>query len=42
MIPNTYYNILHVQILSWDQNNFAKVASEPKIYFKGYISENKL
>ena len=28
--------ILFVQILSWDQNNFAIVTSEPKKYFKGY------
>ena len=25
-------------ILSWDRNNFAIVISEPKKYFKGYIS----
>ena len=30
------YNMLNVQILSWDQNNFARVTSEPKIYFTGY------
>ena len=28
----------YVQILSWDQNNFARYSSEPKKYFKGYIS----
>ena len=26
-VPNTYYNILYVKILSWDQNNIARVAS---------------
>ena len=35
---HTYYNILYVQILSWDQKNFTRVTSEPKKYFKGYIS----
>ena len=34
-MPNTYYNILYVQILSWDQNKFAIVTSEPKKYFLG-------
>ena len=38
MIPNTYYNVLCVQILSWDQNNFARVTSELKKYFKGNMS----
>ena len=38
MIPNTYYDILYVQILSWDQKNFAIVTSEQKKYLKGYIS----
>ena len=31
-------NILYIQIFSWDKNNFAIVTSEPKKYFKGYIS----
>ena len=30
MSPNTYYNILYVHILNWDQNNIAGVTSEPK------------
>ena len=30
--------ILYVQILSMDQNNFVRVASEPNNYFEGYIS----
>ena len=38
MSPNTYYNILYVHILNWDQNNFARVTSEPKNNFQGYIS----
>ena len=40
MIPNTYFHILYVQILSWDQNNLAIVTSEPKNYFKGYVTAN--
>ena len=38
-VANTYYNVLYVQIPSWDQNKFVIVASEPKKYFEGYISE---
>ena len=34
---NTYYDILYVQILSWDQNNLARVTSVPKKPFNGYI-----
>ena len=37
-VPNTYYNILYVQIFSWNQNNLAIVTSESKNYFTGYIS----
>ena len=39
--PNEYFRlnlILYVHILSGDQNNFARVTSEPKKTFKGYIS----
>ena len=29
-MPNNYYNILYVQLLSWDKNNFARVTSNQK------------
>ena len=31
MSPYDYINVLYVQILIWDHNNFARVTSEPKI-----------
>ena len=36
-VPNTYYNILYHQILSWDENNIAELTSDQKKYFKAYI-----
>ena len=33
-VRNFYYNILYVKILSWDQNNIARVTSEPKKVFQ--------
>ena len=41
-VPNTYYDILYFQILSWDQNNFASVNSDPKKVFKGYVSAKQV
>ena len=38
MSPKTYYNILYVLIHFWEQNNFAKVKSEPKKPVNGSIS----
>ena len=40
MSPNTYNNILYVQILSWHQNSLDRVTSEAKKYFKGYVTAN--
>ena len=37
MSPYGLFNILYVQILIWDQNNFARVTSEPFNPFKGSI-----
>ena len=34
MVPKTYYNMLSVEILIWDQNNFGRVTSQPKNSFK--------
>ena len=30
----SYLNVLYVRILIWDHNNFARVTSEPKYYFR--------
>ena len=38
MSPKTYYNILYVLIHFWEQNNFARVTSEPKKPVNGSIS----
>ena len=34
IVPKTYYNILSVEILIGDQNNFCRVTSESKNAFK--------
>ena len=34
IVPKTYYNMLSVEILIWDQNNFGRVTSQPKNPFK--------
>ena len=35
-----YFNILLVEILIWEQNNFPRVISEPKNPFKGSNRQN--
>ena len=30
MSPTNYINVLYVQIMIWDDNNFARFTSEPK------------
>ena len=33
-MPTNYTNVLYVQILIWDHNDFARVTSEPKYPFR--------
>ena len=39
MNPNTYYNILYVQILSSDQNNFASLFEAKKVFSRLYFGK---
>ena len=36
-VPKTYYNTIYVEILIYEQNNFARVTSEPIKPLKGSI-----